>query len=97
MEELVLAKTALLLSLWCPPKLDVTINSLWADRDIYHSKQFLRESSVNTNILPKRYDILYWCCISRNAFISYAMRRPFRLCIEEDQMLCDHEDFDENS
>lgn len=92
MEELVLAKTALLLSLWCPPKLDITINSLWADRAIYHSKQFLRKSSANTNMLPKRCDILYWCCISRNAFISYAMRRPFRLCIEEDQMLCDPED-----
>ncbi|KAH6662486.1 hypothetical protein B0J14DRAFT_707598 [Halenospora varia] len=91
-EELVLAKTALLLSFWCPPKVEILVNSLWIDRAIYHTKQFMRKSVSNTsNAIPKRCDILYWSCLSRNAFISYAMRRPYRLHIEEDA-LCDPQD-----
>ncbi|KAF2796698.1 hypothetical protein K505DRAFT_157312 [Melanomma pulvis-pyrius CBS 109.77] len=90
-EELVLAKVSLLLSLWCGPKRDVTTNSLWSDRAIYHTKQFINKSSSKMNpILPKRNKILYWCCIIRNTFISYAMRRPYRLCSEE-MSVCDPE------
>ncbi|CZR68755.1 uncharacterized protein PAC_18654 [Phialocephala subalpina] len=88
-DELVLAKASLLLSFWCGPKLDVTVNSVWADRAIYHTRQYLLKSTSQvTLVMPKRRDILYWCCLARNAFISYAMRRPHRLHIEEN-LLCE--------
>lgn len=93
MEEVVLAKTALLLSFWCPPKTDITVTSLWIDRAIYHTKQFMRKMSNGTkhNLIPKRWSILYWTCISRNTLVSYATRRPNCLYIEE-QLLYDLED-----
>jgi hypothetical protein len=92
MGEVVLAKTSLLLSLWCPPKLEIAVNSLWADRAMYHTKRYLRKTSPEGSMpLPKRRDILVWCCVARNTFISFATRRPYRLCMEEEP-LCDPED-----
>lgn len=91
MGELVLAKTALLLSLWCPPKIEITVSSLWADRAMYHTKRHLRKTSPRSMPMPKRRDILAWCCVARNIFISYSMRRPDRLCMEE-ELLCDPDD-----
>lgn len=91
-EELALAKTALLLSLWCPPKLELMVNSRWVDRAIHHTIQSLRNDTSDPNaLMPKRSNILYWCCIARNTCICFAMRRPYRLFIE-DQPLCDPED-----
>lgn len=92
MGELVLAKTSLLLSLWCPPKLEITVSSLWAGRAMFHTKRYLRKTSPAGSMpMPKRRDILVWCCITRNTFISYSMRRPCRLCMEEEP-ICDPED-----
>jgi hypothetical protein len=92
MGEVVLAKTSLLLSLWCPPKLEITVSSLWADRAMYHTKRHLRKTSAARSMpMPKRRDILVWCCVTRHTFISYSMRRPYRLCMEEEP-LCDPDD-----
>lgn len=91
-EEVVLAKLALLLSLWCPPKGELTVCSLWADRAIHHTKQYLGKNSVNTDgLMPKRTNILYWCCIARNTCISFVMRRPCRLFLK-DEPFCDPDD-----
>lgn len=91
-EELVLAKTSLLLSLWCPPKGELTVCSLWVDRAIHHTKQYLQKNPIATDLMmPKRSDILYWCCIARNTCISFVMRRPYGLSIK-DLPLCDPED-----
>ncbi len=66
----------------------MAVNSLWVDRAIHHTTQYLSKSrSLSNRSMPKRRDILYWCCISRNVLISYAMRRPHRLHIE-DEFLC---------
>jgi len=91
-EELVLAKTALLLSLWCSPKMELSVNSLWVDRAITHTNAYRsRATPDSSNPMPKRCNILYWCCVARNALISYAMRRPTRLYMEEEP-LCDPEE-----
>lgn len=91
MGEVVLAKVALLLSLWCPPKLEIAVSSLWAERAMYHTKRYLRKNpSAWSMPLPKRRDILVWCCVTRKIFISYSLRRPYRFCMEEP--LCDPED-----
>lgn len=92
MGELVLAKTSLLLSLWCSPKSEIGLSSLWADRAMYHTKRHLRKTSTAQSMpLPKRRDILIWCCVTRNIFISYSTRRPYRRCMEEEP-LCDPND-----
>jgi hypothetical protein len=92
MSELVLAKTSLLLSYWCHPKLEIAMSSLWADRAMYHTKRYLRKISPTGSMpLPKRRNILVWCCVARKTFISFVMRRPYRLCMEE-APLCDPED-----
>lgn len=92
LDEVVLAKVSLLLSLWCPPKVDIAVISLWIDRAMYHLKRYLRKTlPAKCTPMPKRHDILVWCCVSRNIFISYAMRRPYQLCMEEEP-LCAPED-----
>lgn len=89
MDEVVLAKVSLLLSLWCPPKSEITINSLWADRAMHHTKRYLKKASpVEFEPMPKRRDILLWCCITRKTFISYAMHRPYLISMD-DEPLCD--------
>ncbi|EOD43909.1 putative fumarylacetoacetate hydrolase family protein [Neofusicoccum parvum UCRNP2] len=91
-DEIVLAKTALLLSFWCPPQVDVMINSFWADRAFHHTKQFLRKWARRENTpVPKRPGIVHWCCIIRSTLISYSMRRPYQLHVDEEP-LCDPEE-----
>ncbi|KAL1615262.1 hypothetical protein SLS56_011886 [Neofusicoccum ribis] len=91
-DEIVLAKTALLLSFWCPPQVDVMTTSFWADRAFHHTKQFLRKWARRENTpVPKRPGIVHWCCIIRSTLISYSMRRPYQLHADEEP-LCDPEE-----
>ncbi|KAH9204675.1 hypothetical protein DL95DRAFT_398304 [Leptodontidium sp. 2 PMI_412] len=88
-DDLILAKASLLLSLGCPTRLDIASNSLWIDRAINHTKRFMRRTKTFEHCgIRRRHDITYWCCVSRNAFISYVMRRPYRLLMNE-EFLCD--------
>lgn len=91
-EESYLAKTSLLVSLWAPPKLEIAMVSLWVDRALYHTRQYLEKyDPITTTPVPIGQDILYWCCIVRNSLISYVMRRPYRLHVDGIP-LCDPED-----
>lgn len=74
-----LAKTALLLSYWCPQDNTAEVNSYWTDRAIYHTRAALAAVERETEDISHDLKVLYWACIIRNTLISFALRRPLRL------------------
>lgn len=74
-----LAKTALLLSYWCPQGTAAEVNSYWIDRAIYHAKIALSKPSSSAWTSTNDLKIIHWSCIVRNTLVSFVLRRPARL------------------
>lgn len=90
-DEMMLAKTALLMSYWHHQTYDTEINSCWADRAFTHTRAFMRLErwrDVGDTLRPKS---LYWGCIIRNTLINFGMRRTYRVNIEIDPVINEEE------